>query len=179
MSRQRRPRLRTPPDIQRVATHQVAVESALHLHDSLRNPDYAAAFRFRSPAEVAALRDAALEEQGAGASLSLLAAIEAAFRVDDIERDRVRPRDSLSRAMRRLFRKKGRFAHRTGDIPKVWRDHSNVPNPLLNGVREAFALRHRLAHGRYDPRRLGRAYDDATILDLARAVDGSFPFLRV
>ena len=151
----------------------------MHLYYSPRNPDYSTAFLFRAPAEVAALRDAALDEQGAESSLSLLAAIEAAFRVDYIERDRVRHRDPLSREMRSLFRAKGRFAHLTDDIMQAWRDHSTVPNALLNDIRDAFALRHWLAHGRYWSPRLGRIYNFDTILDLARAVDNSFPFLRV
>ncbi|MCY3820665.1 MAG: hypothetical protein OXH52_15100 [Gammaproteobacteria bacterium] len=162
-----------------MATHQVAVERAVSLYYSRRNPDYSATFLFSSAAEVTALRDAAIDEQGAEASLSLLAAVEAAFRVDYIERDRVRPRDALSRAMRDLFRAKGRFAGLSDDILQVWRNHSNVPNSLLNNVRDAFALRHWLAHGRYYPPKFGRTYDYSTILDLARAVDRSFPFLRV
>ena len=96
----------------------MAVETALYLYYSLRNPDYATAFQFLSRAEVADLRSAALEEQGAEASLSLLAAIEAAFRVDYIERDHLRPKDPLSRAMRELFKEKGRFARLAEDIPK-------------------------------------------------------------
>ena len=171
MSRHGLPRLQTPPDTELIAAHFVAVGRAARLYYSPRNPDYAAAFPFRSTAEVAGLRDAVLGEQADESSLSLLAAIEAAFRVDYIEHHRVRPKDSISRAMRDLFDDKGRFARLTEDILQVWRDHSDVPNSLLNDIREAFAVRHWLAHGRYYAPRLGRAYSYGTILDLARAVD--------
>ena len=171
--------LRTPPDIDAVAAHYSRVDRSVRLYYSPANPDYVARFRFLAPDEVTAEREATIDEQAAESALSLLASLEAAFRVDYIERCRRRPRDPLSRAMRDLFNEKGRRARLSKDILRAWRDHTAIPPSLIGEIRAAFRYRHWLAHGRYYPPKFGRAYDFHAIHDLARAVARAFPFLTV
>ncbi|MYA17931.1 MAG: hypothetical protein F4089_13610 [Gammaproteobacteria bacterium] len=178
MSRHR-PTLRTPPAPGVIVTNHALVELAVASFHSPRHPDYGSHFAFHTRDEVDSLREAALDEHASQSSLALLAAIEAAFRVDYVLRHRLRPRDGLSREMRKLFAEKGRYARLADDILRVWRDYSTAPRGLLGEVAGAFNYRHWLAHGRYYPPKFGRAYDFSTIRDLAAAVERAFPFLSL
>ena len=110
--------------------------------------------------------------------MTVLASIEASFRVDYLQRNYAKKRDDLSRAFRDLYREKQQRASLTDDILEAWRRHSNVGPKLVGDIRSAFRYRDWLAHGRYWVAKLGRPYDFETIYDLARDVELAFPFLR-
>ncbi len=111
--------------------------------------------------------------------MTLLASIEASFRVDYLQRTYARKKDDVSLAFRALYKKKQQKVSFSDDILQCWRDHSDVPAKLVGEIRGAFRYRDWLAHGRYWVARLGRQYDFETIYDLGRSVELAFPFLRL
>ena len=110
--------------------------------------------------------------------MTLLASIEASFRVDYLQRRYGRKKDDLSRAFRDLYNEKAQRVSLTDDILQRWREHSDVTAQLVGDIRSAFRYRHWLAHGRYWVAKLGRQYDFETVYGLSRDVETAFPFLR-
>ena len=155
------------------------LEDAIRLYFSSSNPRFAVLFEFDTPEEVRSKRDSALYETRAASAMTLLASIEASFRVDYLQRHYARKKDPLSRAFQSLHREKQRNASLSDDILEVWKVHSDIRPRLLSDIRSAFRYRHWLAHGRYWVPKLGRHYDFETIYDLARTVEEEFPFLRL
>lgn len=111
-----------------------------------------------------------LSETDRETSLTLLASIEAAFRVDFLDRVYQRKKDPLSRAYRRLYQDKGTRVSLVDDILPLWRDLTLSSPKLVGELRGAFNYRHWLAHGRYWVARLGRRYDFDSVYILAEAV---------
>lgn len=106
-------------------------------------------------------------------SLTLLASIEAALRVDFLERVYQKKKDPLSRACRNLHKDKGARASLEDKILPLWREFCSVSPLPIGELRGAFKYRHWLAHGRYWVARLGRRYDFDSIYILADAVIAS------
>ena len=176
----RRVPLVAPPEFRAVAFHHAAVDRALRLDHSPASPDFTARFEFDTPSEVRTQLTDALDETAFLSSFALLASIEAAFRVDYIQRHYgVRRRDPISRALRALYTQKQLRASLSGDILDRWKTHAGIAASLISDIRAAFHYRDWLAHGRYWKPRLGRTYDYPTIYDLALAVDRAFPFLTL
>ena len=157
------------------AHYEVSVNSMNLLYSPV-NPGFVADFRYYSHDEVEEERDARLEEIDASLALTLLASIEASFRVDYLRRCYRRKKDPLSRAFRALYKRKGRKVSFEEELLEGWKRHSNVSPRLLGEIRGAFNYRHWLAHGRYWMPRLGKRYDFSGIFDLAYDVDETFPF---
>ena len=154
------------PELQDIAEHyEISVKSMALLYSQL-NPGFASDFQYYTHDEVAKERDDRLEEIDASLALTLLASIEATFRVDYLRRCYRRRRDSLSRDFRLLYRKKGRNVSFEEELLEGWKRHSNVRQSLLGDIKGAFKYRHWLAHGRYWIPKLGRRYDFSNIFGL-------------
>lgn len=107
--------------------------------------------------------------------MDVFGALEAAFRIDYLQRCYRREKDVLSRAFRHLYKDKGRRVSLVGDILAAWRQNSNVPRKVIADLTGAFKYRHWLAHGRYwNPRFRKLDYDD--VYTLAEATLHIFPF---
>ena len=167
------------PDLERIAAHHAILEDAIHLYYSSSNPRFAALFEFDTPEEVRCKRDFTLYETGAASAMTLLASIEASFRVDYLQRHYAKKKDPLSRAFQSLYREKQQNVSLLDDILDAWKTHSDIRPGLISDIRSAFRYRHWLAHGRYWVPKLGRSYDFETIYDLACTVELAFPFLRL
>ena len=167
-----------PPALHQIAAHHAILEEAIFLYYSPDNPRYAQLFLFATANEIRVKRDATLHEARAASAMTLLASIEASFRVDYLQRNYAKKRDDLSRAFRVLYRKKQQRVSLTEDILQRWREHSDVTPSLVGDIRSAFRYRDWLAHGRYWVAKLGRQYDFETLYDLGREVEMVFPFLR-
>ena len=167
-----------PPALHQIAAHHAILEEAILLYYSPGNPRYAQLFVFHTANEVRAERDATLHEARAASAMTLLASIEASFRVDYLQRNYAKKRDDLSRAFRALYQEKQQRVSLTDDILQRWREHSDVTSVLVGNIRSAFRYRDWLAHGRYWVAKLGRQYDFETLYDLGREVEMAFPFLR-
>ena len=167
-----------PPALHQIAAHHAVIEEAVRLYYSAANPHFPELFASDTPGEVYAKQDAALLEARAASAMTLLASIEASFRVDYLQRNYAKKKDDLSRAFRALYRRKQQRVSFSDDILRCWRDHSDITPTLVGDIRAAFRYRDWLAHGRYWVAKLGRQYDFETIYDLGRTVELAFPFLR-
>lgn len=149
-----------------IANHHSLLEAALF--DLFANQNHAALAQYigRPLGEV---REEALAELEHTSSLSLLACVEAALRVDYDQRASARGRSHLSRALRTVHRQKHEYARLDEDILGAWKAHSNISKPVISALIAAFKYRHWLAHGRYWPPKFGRTYDYQTVYGIADA----------
>ena len=162
-------------DIEQVDGRRRDTEAAIHAYFALDNAKSAQRFFGFTPSEVRTEKEALLEEARRAASMDLFGALEAAIRIDFLQRCYRRERDTVSRAFRHLYREKGARASLEGDILAAWRHHSNVPRSVIENLTNAFKYRHWLAHGRYwNPRFPRLDYDE--VYALAEATLDAFPF---
>lgn len=130
--------------------------------------------------ELNAERDDRLAELDLTSSLSVLSAIEAAFRIDYLQRCYQKKKDELSRVFREIHKRKGSKASFEDDILSTWKENSSVPSEVLMYIKGAIKYRHWLAHGRYWEPKLGRAkYDYQSVYQLAQIVFNIFPFQSI
>jgi len=127
--------------------------------------------------EVRAHIDDARGELDQAASLLLLAAAEAALRMDFLGRVHERRRDPVSRAFRELYKSKGHRVALEEELLEVWRDHEPPCRSSVGEFRGALKLRHWLAHGRYWTPKLGRAYDAQDVFDICSKMFERLPGL--
>lgn len=152
------------------------VEASTHLYFSLSNPTANEVFAGRTEAEIEYELEIISEENEHLVALNLLASVEAAFRVDYLQRCYKRKKDSLSLALRTIHNTKGSHASLENDILTAWKENASSSNPIVSDLKDAFKYRHWLAHGRYWEPKLGRKYDYFSVFTLAQTVFNSFPF---
>ena len=128
-----------------------------------------------TPLEIEREMYSVLAEHGRSTSMSILASLEAAFRMDFLQRCYKKQKDPLSRSFRTLYQKKGRHVP-LGDIFLQWKSYSTVSRSIISDLEQAFKYRHWLAHGRYWTQKIGREYDYDDIYTLAESIYNSFPF---
>lgn len=146
-----------------VARFQAALESSLRFYYA--NP-VLSVFAGYSEQELAAELNGKLVELQHSSSLAVFAAIEAAFMLDAYQRVRRRRKDPLSRALRKMDKRKSRL-NLEQDIIGVWRNHGAIPLHKLGEFAGALNYRHWLAHGRYWAGRFGQNYDYESVFALA------------
>lgn len=122
--------------------------------------------------------DARLTELDMTSSLTVLSALEGAFRVDYLQRCYQKRKDPISRAFRALHKRRETRVNLEDEILNVWKEHVSDAGGLIAELRGAFKYRHWLAHGRYWVPKLGKRYDFFSIYALASAVLMNFPLLR-
>ena len=155
--------------------HHRDIESALRNYFSRENPCFETRFAGYTPDEVRHEMNARLEEHERSTSLNLLAALEAAFRIDFLQRCYERKKGCLSRAFREVHTQKGNLVSLERDILSAWKQNSSVPPGVISNLKGVFRYRHWLAHGRYWEPKLGRKYDYQDLATLAEAVFDGFP----
>ena len=102
------------------------------------------------------------------AMLSLLAATEAAIRVDFIVRVQNRGKDPVSRRFREISRRRPEDKIRLEeDILEPWKDLVSTTKRPIGDFKGALKLRHWLAHGRYWKAKLGRTYSPGDVYDIS------------
>ena len=161
-----------PTEIDQLHTDTVA---SMRQYFSPVSPVYSVRFAGYSLPEVTSALDASIEEHERAMSMSLLSAIEAAFRIDYLQRCYGRKRDQLSLALRQIHSNKGNKASLEDDILIAWRDCVEGTKAVVSDLKGAFRYRHWLAHGRYWVPKLGRKFDYHGIYTLAELVFDSFP----
>lgn len=117
-----------------------------------------------------------VEEADLTSSLTILASIEATFRIDYLKRCYRRGKDPVSRAFRDIYREKQQYASLEDEIFEAWIDNSSGSRSIIGELRGAFKFRRWLAHGRYWTPKLGRRYDFSDLFTLADLTLHSFPF---
>jgi len=87
---------------------------------------------------------------------------------DYLRRAYDRWRDPLSKAMRKVYQRKGSRARLEEELIYLWGDVAALPKVLISGLLGAFQYRHWLAHGRYWTPKFGRQYDYVTVFIIAQ-----------
>ena len=82
-------------------------------------------------------------------SFAILAAVEAALRIDYLRRVKQRLKDPLSRAFRDIHKTRKEHVRFDEDILQSWSQHHPEFKRLVGALRSALHFRHWLAHGRY------------------------------
>jgi hypothetical protein len=164
------------PDI---AEHHVDLERSLRLYFSDLSPNFGARFLGYSSAEVTDELGVRVGEIDLSSSLSVLASLEAAFRIDYLQRCYLRGKDDVSRKFREIYKEKEAAPLLDGDIFQTWADYSNVSRQIIGDLRGAFRFRHWLAHGRYWTPKLGQKYSFNDVYALASEAVLAFPFYEV
>ena len=136
-------------DVDSIAAQRRLQFTALRSYFGRQNPALEGVFPGYSSAQLEAELANVLSEVDLQASLSILSALEASFRIDFAVRCEKRHKDYLSVHFRRIFKKKGHQVHFEDDIISGWQAYTVGANTLLSELRQATKFRHWLAHGRY------------------------------
>jgi hypothetical protein len=107
--------------------------------------------------------------------LTVLAALEARFRIDYLARSENKLKDALSQSLRKLYAK---HRNKLGfeDLLNAWKRHSPALSDHISQLKTALIYRHWLAHGRYWEPKLGRKHDFSDIWNLAYKIEQDFLF---
>jgi hypothetical protein len=119
-------------------------------------------------------KDERLAELNITSSFSVLAAIEAAFCIDYLNRCYKKRKDTLSRTFLEHYKKFDAKGKRLSfeDIIDLWQQFPDIDKKTLGKLKGAFKFRHWIAHGRYWVPKLERKYDYIELNDLAESVFG-------
>ena len=162
-------------DIQEYAFHHNDVEKSLRLYFSAEATSFGVRFTSYTLAEVSDELGERLSELDMTSALTVLTAVEAAFRIDYLQRCYCKKKDPISRAFRELHKQKQATVSLENEIFDVWKTHTTGSARIIGDLRGAFKFRHWLAHGRYWVPQLGQKYDYVTIYTLATTVLNNFP----
>lgn len=157
------------------AIHHNDTESALRLFFSTASPSYPVRFAGYKSDEVREELGDRLAELDYNTTMTLLAAVEAAFRIDYLQRCYQKKRDSVSRQFRELYKVREIRASLEDEISEIWKANTIGSTKLIGDLRGAFKFRHWMAHGRYLKR--GQAFDYVSVYSLALQALSSFPLM--
>ncbi|WP_400766407.1 hypothetical protein [Methylosinus sporium] len=161
------------------ALHHNDTEAALTLFYSPTAPSYSIRFAGERPDEVRSELGYRKAELDRNTTLNLLAAVEAAFRIDYLQRCYLKKKDDVSRQFREIYKEKEARASLEDDIFEVWKNNTLGSAKLIGELRGAFKFRHWMAHGRYWTPKFGQKYDYLSVYPLAASALTSFPLIPV
>ena len=114
----------------------------------------------KTPAELTGFFQRQRDELGYATMMSLLAATEAAIRVDFLVRVKNNKKDPISRDFAQIYRQSGLQVGLEDQILGIWKQNSaRDVKEMLGRFRGCLHLRHWLAHGRYWKPKVGQYYD--------------------
>ena len=161
--------------LEKITKQYSSVENSIELYFSRNNPHFSQIFSLYSHQELIGERTACLLEHRLGTSMTVLAAVEAAFRIDFELRCRNTNADPISTELRAIRR--GRTQQSisfTREILNGWEQAFPAGRQAITAMRDAYQFRNWLAHGRYwipDTNRL----DYGELYALAENVFRDFP----
>ena len=164
-------------DLAEVATHYGDVSDALKLFFSASSPSFVIRFIGYSPNDIIVELKERENEIDLSTTMTLLAAVEAAFRIDYLQRCYKRKKDAVSRDFRKLYTQKDATASFEEDILEIWKKNTSGSSQLIGDLRGAFKFRHWMAHGRYWTPKLGRQFDYLSVYPIAQQAVTSFPLM--
>lgn len=164
-------------DLAEAALHHNDTEGALTLFFSAVSPSYPVRFAGYKPHEVRDELGDRMAELNCNTTMNLLAAVEAAFRIDYLQRCYQKKRDDVSRQFREIYKEKETRASLEDEIFEVWKNNTTGSTKLIGDLRGAFRFRHWMAHGRYWMPKFGQKYDYLSVYPLASQALTSFPLL--
>jgi hypothetical protein len=163
-------------DIKTHAAYHEDFEQSLKLYFSVEASSFHLRFVGYEPAKVDEELGARLAELELTSTLTVLSAVEAAFRIDYLLRCDLKKKDPISVVFRATYKEKGARARLDEDIFDVWKIHTTGSSRLIGDLKAAFKFRNWLAHGRYWVH-VGPKNDYTTIYALAASAMKSFPLL--
>jgi len=158
-----------------IVKHHIDVEASLRSYFSPASNSYSVRFAGYVSMEIKEELELRLSEHNRATIFSILSALEAAFRIDYLQRCYKKKKDVLSREFRDLYKNKGFRVSLEDDILAKWKECTPVSNKLIADLKGAFKYRHWIAHGRYWALKLGQKYDYESIYILAETIFNSFP----
>jgi len=163
------------PQLPEIVTHHSDVESSLWGYFNPTSPSYSIRFAGYDEPQVRSELQVRLAEHRRTTILTILTALEAAFRIDYLQRCYKKKKDPLSRGFRQLHSKKGSRASLDDEILDKWKQYTTGSGNLIAELKGALRYRHWLAHGRYWEPKLGQKYDYHSVYVLAENILNSFP----
>jgi hypothetical protein len=165
------------PALEELAEYHNDIVFALKVHFGQLLSSLASDFRQRDL--VASTLTERLDETDRRSAFFILAAVEAAFRIDYQIRCQTKMKDDLSRTFRNKWKSKEARVSLDEDIFEAWRNYSTGSGRLISELRSAFNFRHWVAHGSYWTPKLGRTkYDFLSVYNLADDVLSAFPLQK-
>ena len=155
------------------------VESAIRLYYSERNPGFGALFQDYTLDAIQREMQDRLDEHDLTMSMSLLSALDAAFRIDYSIRCQRRMKGKLSRIFRDLHAAKGLRVSFRADILSVWVRNSDISMAKIEELRNAIDYRNWLAHGRYWVLSTREKYNYPDLYAMADAIISGFPLQKL
>jgi len=165
-------------DIEEIYAHYVDIIKSLDVYFSEDQREYEVRFFGYARKEVAQELAERKNEASLVYSLSILAALEAAFRIDFQKRCKRRGRDTISRKFREINKINKNHISLDEDILEAWRSGNSIQRKIVGDIRAVLKLRHWLAHGRYWVPKLGANFSIIEVFILSQTVMKSFPFER-
>ena len=165
-------------NIRNYALHHDDLEKSLRLYFGAGARSFNLRFAGYTPAEIKDELGARLDELNLSSTLTILTAVEAAFRIDYLQRCYGKKKDAVSREFRQLHKQKRDRVSLEDEIFDVWKKHTNGGAEIISNLIGAFKFRHWMAHGRYWIPKLGQKYDFDTVYALADSALNSFPLFR-
>jgi hypothetical protein len=159
------------------ALHHNDTAGALTLFFSAASPLYPGRFVGYKLDEVRDELGDRLAELDRNTTMSLLSAVEAAFRIDYLQRCYQKKKDDVSRQFWDIYKEKDTRASLEDDIFEVWKNATSGSSKLIAELRGAFKFRHWLAHGRYWTPKLGQRYDYLSVYPLVLQALSSLPLM--
>jgi len=162
-------------DIDYVVQKKTALDHAISLRYSTKNPDYSADFIGYSSNEVVYERDALLKENDTTHCLLLLTSIEAIIRLDADQKYCNKKKDPLSRRIKGIYDDtQGTRIRLEDDLinARINEDHPQIAKNY-NDLKTCFKYRHWLAHGRYWSLRINKNFDFNSILIVILSIAGA------
>lgn len=161
-------------DLQNISIHHLDIESSLKQYFKSKSEERFTGYTEKEISNELLRRKSELSHTSC---LSLLAALEAVFRIDYLQRNYNKKKDSLSREFRAIYKKKSTKASLEDDILDAWKENTHGTSQLISDLKGAYKYRHWLAHGRYWQPKMGRSnYDYESIYELTELILNSFPF---
>lgn len=161
----------------RIIEHHNDVEAALRHYFSPESAQYLIRFATYSPRELKDELAQRLAENEKSTTLMILSSLEAAFRVDYLQRCKQKKKDDLSQALWKIYQQQEDHA-KLDDIFEAWKESDLTLKTLIGNVKGAFNYRHWLAHGRYWTPKFQK-YDYDIVYSLAQAVYDNFLFENI
>jgi hypothetical protein len=111
-------------ELAEAAQHHNDAEDALGLFFSSVSPSFSSRFAGYRSTEVLLELNERVAELDRNTTMNLLAAVEAAFRIDYLQRCYQKKRDAISRQFREIYKKKEARAGLEEDIFEVWKNNT-------------------------------------------------------
>ena len=165
-----------------VAEHHNVTTAALLAFYSIPSERLPERFKLYSAQQRSDELTSRLLELDRASTVTLLAAVEAVFRIDFWKRSQGQPSHPVlvTLAFQQLYEYKGVRVRLEDDILAGWKQHRPELKDAIGHLKDAFKYRHSLAHGRYWQPALGRRPDQYRfdeIYELAETVLRDLPLV--